>query len=517
MKWWQLRAATENIVQTPELLSWLREIGCSDATLETITQRAGRLRELLQEEIQDERLNYIADGYDAEIDELRRLAYHADDLLLQYQQELVRHTWLSNIKLKYVQNQWYLIEVTPKDIAAFEAARNEQDPKFDMVRRQTLKWGERYTTGYLSELEAKILEATQALEYKEAAHLLKIQELLRQDYKAFAELSEAIGEIDLTVNMSIYVHKHTWTRPEFTKDRLVEVREGRHPVIEIFLPREQQFVPNDLTMPVEDLVHIVTGPNMWGKSTYLRQQAIIVLLAHAGLYVPASYAKIWLMDGIFARVWSGDMLAQQQSTFMTEMLEMAHILHHATARSFIILDELGRGTSTYDGMALAHAILVYLCRQIQAKCLFATHYHELIALADEYSAIKNFSVRVYETANEVVFLKKVVPGGASKSYGIDVAKLAWLPSGIIAQAKEYLQEVEQRGGHHMHHHKNNATLPQQMGLDLTSLAPSEIASERTKEQEKYKKAQTFIENIDINRLPPIDALMKLAELKRLLE
>lgn len=502
----QLRSAVKTISQTAEIIQGMQRVWLSVDTQTSLLSRHDRLQTVLQEEVRDERSNYIADWYNTEIDELRRLAYHADDLLLQYQQELVWQTGVTNIKIKYIQNQWYVVEVTPKDIAVFEAARREDDPKFNLTRRQTLKWWERYTSSYLLGLEEKILQAMAALEQKEAFHLQELQHTLIKDYGIFAEISDAIAELDLSTSMAGFAKKHNRTKPVFTSDSSLNIEEGRHPVIEHFLPHDQQFVPNDLHMKQEELVHIVTWPNMWGKSTFLRQQALIVLLAHIGLYVPAVKAHVGLVDGIFARVGSGDMLAQHQSTFMTEMLEVAHILHHATPRSFIILDELGRGTSTYDGMALAKSIIVYLCQKVKAKCLFATHYHELIELAQEFEAVKNFSVSVYETDTDVVFLKKIISWWASKSYGIDVAKLAWLPADIIIQSKVYLKELEQLKSSFSDAHASSRQ--QQISLELDFSTGAQDVNPLREE------CRDILQHLDTDHLSPIDALIKLVELKR---
>ena len=238
-----------------------------------------------------------------------------------------------------------------------------------------------------------------------------LQDLLAQLGELHDTCSEFyawIGELDLAVSMATLAIERDWVAPVMSTERRLEIFQGRHPVVEAFLDVDEQFVPNDTVITREEFFHLITGPNMGGKSTYLRQCALIVLLAHAGLYVPAKSAMIPLVDGIFARVGSGDVLAKKQSTFMTEMLEMANILHNATDQSFVILDELGRGTSTYDGMALAKAIIVYLCEQVKANVLFATHYHELTGLESQLRGFVNYSVSVYETDKEVVFLKKIV-------------------------------------------------------------------------------------------------------------
>jgi DNA mismatch repair protein MutS len=291
-----------------------------------------------------------------------------------------------------------------------------------------------------------------------------------------------------------------------TNQEKIEIINWKHPVIEEFLSLWENFIPNDLFMDYgknnSDMtnIHIITWPNMWWKSTFLRQNALIVFLAHCGFWIPAQKWEIGLVDWIFARVWSGDVIAQNQSTFMTEMIEMSNILHNATRRSFVILDELGRWTSTYDWLALAKAIIIYLSQKIKSKILFATHYHELIKLEWKIDWIKNFSVWVYETDKEVVFLKKIVKWWANKSYGIDVAKLAWIPKEIIDKSKNYLKDLE-----------NNKKSILQTNLFEWNSEKEDIY------KQKYQNLKTQIERIDINEITPIQSLQILNNLQNLIE
>jgi DNA mismatch repair protein MutS len=277
-------------------------------------------------------------------------------------------------------------------------------------------------------------------------------------------------------------------------------------VIEAFLPKDQPFIPNNLSIGEEDnshywLVHIITWPNMWWKSTYLRQSALIVLMTHCWLFVPAQSARIWLVDGIFARVWSWDIIAKNQSTFMTEMIEVSNILNNSTENSFIIFDELWRWTSTYDWLALTRAILHYILTEIKAKTLIATHYHELIALENESSLIKNFSVWVYETEKEVVFMKKITSWWANKSYWVDVAKIAWIPLTILEEARNYLKLLEST--------KDWVKLSANQPVELFSLQ---------KEKEwidlgKYEKIKAYLKGMDLNSITPLQALQILVKIK----
>lgn len=381
---------------------------------------------------------YILSWVDDRLDELRSITYHSDDLLLKYQQELVSGSWVSNIKVKYIKNQWYSLEVTPKDIDAFELMIDPTDKKNDFIRTQSLKWWQRYTSTYLSELQKKIYESRQKLTEREEAILWNIISEIQKYIEVIYAFVDAIAFIDVVVSFSDFSQKRWYVRPLYSQKKEIEIRDWKHPVVEFFLDKSTDFVPNDVTFFSSDLCHIITWPNMWWKSTYLRQNAIILLMAHVWLYVPASYARVMLVDWIFARVWSWDALAKNQSTFMTEMLEMSYILHHATDRSFVVLDELWRWTSTSDWLSLARSIVVYMCRNLKSKILFATHYHELLQLENELPWCSNWSLRVYENDDEIVFMKKIIRWWISKSYGLDVAQLAWIPAEVLTMAKDQL-------------------------------------------------------------------------------
>jgi DNA mismatch repair protein MutS len=462
---------------------------------------------LLKSEGINDDIDYINDWYSQEIDELRKIAYHSDSLLLWYQQELVQATGVSNVKVKYISNQWYVLEVTPKDMDAFEAASVKGDPKFELIRRQTLKTWQRYTTIYLDELQHKVLSAQFQLRSREQACIEEAKEKLIELVAVLWQLAEGISWLDVYTSHALLSVQNLYVQPELVADWELHIVWGRHPVIEAYLPHDQDFIPNDLSIWYETgLLHIITWPNMWGKSTFLRQNALIVLLAHCGFCVPAEKAAIPLIDGIFARVWSGDVIAKNQSTFMTEMIEMANILHNATKRSFVILDELGRGTSTYDGMALAHAIVQYIVQHIGAKTLFATHYHELIALEQSLDGVKNYSVSVYETDKDVVFMKKIIAWGASKSYGLDVAKIAWIPSAIVDTARKYLEFHEIQGL------SNNST-HQPETIQSMPLFSMEIDRESIWAKTQLDKIKRLLDSLDPNNMTPMQALQMIGKLK----
>ena len=276
---------------------------------------------------------FIADWRNNEVDELRKIAFHSDDLLLQYQQFLVQESWVQNVKLKFVMNQWYFIELTTKDSVQFEEKLwiwkwTNEDERMNLYRRNTLKWNQRYSSTYLEKLQENILTAREKLTKLENDLLRKMWEHIWEKNVEISSFAQKIAELDVFCSHAVFAFENRYIQPEMSQQNLIEIVWGRHPVIEAYLPTDQQFIPNDLSIwertdtREKEMIHIITGPNMWWKSTYLRQSALIVLLAHCWLYVPATSAKIWLVDGIFSRVWSGDVIAKNQSTFMTEMIEV---------------------------------------------------------------------------------------------------------------------------------------------------------------------------------------------------
>ena len=492
-------ADTTNAKQFTALLMKLWRTSVNQSVVVKIYQKL--VETIKDEEYMTDEIDYITNWFDTQIDELRKIAYESDTLLMDYQQELVRHTWLNGIKLKYVKNQWYFMEVSQKDVEQFEKSSIADDDKKQFVRRHTLKTAQRYVTPYLANLETTIIQAKEQLVAKEQ-HIL--QELI--DYCAgyineLTVFAELLAYADLTSSHALFAMYHKRTKPSIHVDTTgQEIVAGRHPVIEQFLPHDQKFIPNNLT--IDRQIHIITGPNMGGKSTFLRQNALIVLLAHAWLYVPAKQAKISLVDGIFARVGSGDLIAKNQSTFMTEMIEVANILHNATDKSFVIFDELGRGTSTYDGLALTKAIIDYMSNHIGAATLLATHYHELISLEEHYPMIKNFSASVHEDdhSKEVVFLKKIREWWADKSYGLDVAKLAWLPSSIIEQARHNLKDLE------------SSSIS-----ESTWVWPSRddqiVPVSSSFDEQQFATIKSLIQSYDVNTMTPMQALQLLDKIK----
>jgi len=539
----RLRATLRIFFDNPLLFKELSRLGLKDTDATPVQHLYNHLQQLLKnDEDFAEDIDFIRDGYHAQIDELRKIAYHSDELLMQYQQKLSQITGVSNVKLKYVMNQGYFIEITNKDIETFEKRLQESDTKekFNVIRRNTLKGGQRYVSQYLESIQWKILSAKDELSKMEFWLLQETKEKIAAIYKEISTFAETIAWLDLYSSHALLVKEKKFIKPELLKNSHLTIIEGRHPVIEEYLPRDQQFIPNSLFLNVEWLahwsgmkepvtwnlkpatnlqpstfnfqpsfLHIITWPNMWGKSTYLRQNALIVLLAHCWLYVPAKEAKISLVDALFARVGSGDVIAKNQSTFMTEMIEVANILHNATSKSFIIFDELWRGTSTYDGLALTKAILEYIATQVGAKTLIATHYHELIALEGQLPWVQNHSVSVYETDKEVVFLKKIVKWWASKSYGLDVAKIAGIPIGIIERAKENLNMLQTSSAGA----RNWGLRIEDWGLN-GNVSTSQLFNVSTPVRDaRYEKIKSFLEGYDLNTVTPLQALQLLAKVK----
>lgn len=449
-------------------------------------------------------LNFIADGYSEAIDQLRKIAYHSDELIYEYQLLLAERSGLTNVKLKFIMNEWYFIEIAHKDSVNFkntlEKLANDDSDKFTLYHRKTLKDSYRFTTPYLENIASTILSAQWKLQAQEFAVLWEIKEKISLISPVLAQFAQMLAQFDVFASHARFAIEKDYTQPLFVawwwQSGAINITNARHPVIEEFLAKDQQFIPNDLV--IEDgNIHIITWPNMGWKSTYLRQSALILLLAHCGLFVPASKAKIPLVDGIFARIGSGDIIAKNQSTFMTEMIEVSNILNNATSNSFIIFDELGRGTSTYDGIALTKAILTYILTNVKAKTLLATHYHELIDLENTYPEVKNFSVSVYETDKEVIFTKKIIKGWANKSYWIDVAQLAWISRSIIENARNNLANLESNK-------KNTASNQTPLFNDTNKVDEKQINNE---------KVASLIKATNLDNVTPLQALQLLMKMK----
>jgi DNA mismatch repair protein MutS len=433
-------------------------------------------------------------GYSSELDEVKDAASNGQQWIAEMEQRERRRTGISNLKVSYTKVFGYFIEVSKSNL--------NRVPE-DYMRRQTLTGGERFVTPELKEHEALILNAQERIARLESELFAQVRARIAQDASEhILATAHALAEIDVYLSLTEVAARYNYCRPMLNADDTIHIVAGRHPVIEQ-AQTETPFIPNDLELSnAQSQILILTGPNMAGKSTYLRMAALIVLLAQIGSYVPAEAATIGLVDRIFTRIGAQDDLATGQSTFMVEMVETANILHHATARSLIILDEIGRGTSTYDGLAIARAVVEYLHnnKRCGARTLFATHYHELVEVAKMLPRVLSLNVAVSEEQGRVVFLHKIVPGGADKSYGVHVAQLAGIPRPVIHRAQEILAELERKGDERTRR-KAMRELPTPTVMQMTLFA----AQQHPLIEE--------LQNLAIDELTPIEAISKLYELQ----
>jgi DNA mismatch repair protein MutS len=377
----------------------------------------------------------IRDGYDEELDRLRLIAREGKHWIAQLERKERDRTNIKSLKIGYNKVFGYYIEVTKSNLALVPD---------DYERKQTLANAERYVTRELKQREAEILHAEDRLMELEYTLFLQIRDMAAEYMSQLQLAATALANLDALYSLATVAAEHDYVRPIVDQSDVIEIKDGRHPVVEQML-RDSKFVANDTLLNGTDRqIMLITGPNMAGKSTYMRQVALITILAHMGSFVPAKYARIGLVDRVFTRIGAADDLAGGQSTFMVEMVELANILKHATPKSLVILDEIGRGTSTYDGISIAKAVVEFLhgSKTVGAKTLFATHYHELTVLGEELPGVQNFSTQVQDTGDTIVFLRKIVPEPADRSYGIHVAKLAGLPPDVLNRANEILQELE---------------------------------------------------------------------------
>ena len=381
--------------------------------------------------------NIIKKGYNEEIDILRSASTEGKNWLMQLEAEEREKTGIKNIKVGFNKVFGYYIEVTKSFLSLV--------PEDRYIRKQTLTGGERYITEELKNIEEKILGSEDKLIDLEYKLFVDIRKRVASEASRVQQSAEIVATLDVLCSFAYVAENNNYVKPIITEDGVIEIKDGRHPVVEKSL-RDVEFIPNDTYMDLQNnRFHIITGPNMAGKSTYMRQVAVITYMAQVGCYVPASFARIGIVDRIFTRVGASDDLAMGESTFMVEMSELSNILDNATEKSLIILDEIGRGTSTYDGLSIAWATVEHITskEKLGAKTLFATHYHELTELGDSQDGINNYSVAVKEKGDEVIFLRKIVEGSADESYGIYVAKLAGVPKSVLHRAKELLKKLEE--------------------------------------------------------------------------
>jgi len=437
----------------------------------------------------------VRGGVNAELDELRDLSRNSKQYLAQIEQRERQRTGIGSLKVKFNSIFGYYLEVSKPNLHLVPA---------DYERKQTLVNAERFTTPELKEYEAKILDAQEKIVEIERRIFADLRSTIAGQAKRIRQTALALAEVDVLAGFAHIAALRDYCRPILDASGGLEIVAGRHPVIEQqdLNTGGDRFVPNDLYLnTTTHTILVLTGPNMGGKSTYLRQAALIAILAQMGSFVPARSAKLGLVDRVFTRIGASDNLARGRSTFMVEMTETAAILHTATPRSLILLDEVGRGTATYDGLAIAWAAVEYLHARTRAKTLFATHYFELTELADRLTGVKNFHVSVKETGYGIVFLRKVEPGAADRSYGIEVAKLAGLPNEVIDRAREVLAE----------HENAEHRLTGQLANDESRPArPAQLTIFTPISQPVLEK----LREVDLNRLTPLEALNLLAELKK---
>ena len=375
----------------------------------------------------------IRDGYNVDLDELRKASTEGKNWIAQMQQEEREKTGIDNLKIKFNNVFGYFIEVSK--------GRVDKVPE-RYQRKQTMTNAERYITPELKEIEGKVLGADERSKQIEFEAFLNLRKQVCEHIEDLQITANALASLDIIIGLAETAQLYAHTRPKLDASRELHIHNGRHPVLEQTL-KDESFVPNDTSMePEEACLLLLTGPNMAGKSTYIRQVALITLMAQIGAFVPAENAHIGLVDRIFCRVGASDDLSQGQSTFMVEMNETSLIINNATESSLVILDEIGRGTATFDGLSIAWSVAEHLHDKIQSRTLFATHYHELTDLANSRKAVQNYNVAVREWNDEIIFLRKIIAGTADKSYGIQVARLAGLPKDIIERAKEILSHLE---------------------------------------------------------------------------
>lgn len=481
------QAAEENPLDLPELLSFDAEA----------VARLGELCADIDRALVDEPApvtkdgGYIRDGFCPVVDENRRLGDGGKEAILAIETRERERTGIGSLKVKYNRVFGYYIEVTRSHLA------NVPD---DYIRKQTIANGERYVTNELAELEARVLTAQETIVAREQELFTELCALVAERATEVAAAGVKVAEIDCCAGLAHVAHVRRYIRPTVDDGVVLDIVEGRHPVVEQTVP-VGSFVPNDCHLdPDGEQIVLITGPNMAGKSTYMRQVAQIVLLAQIGSFVPASAARVGLIDRLFTRVGATDNLARGESTFMVEMRETAAILNGATRRSLVVLDEVGRGTSTFDGVSIAWAVTEFLHDAIGARTLFATHYHELCALAETRPRVRNVSVAVREHKGEIVFLRQVVPGGANRSYGIDVARLAGLPRSVISRGRQILEQLE-----------GSAALGGTSQLSLFAAAQS--APSRPAVEANQILDRLLV--VEPNATTPLEALALLSELCRL--
>ncbi len=435
----------------------------------------------------------IRTGHDAEVDELVTLSKSGKEWILSYEQQLRQRTTIASLKVRYNKVFGYFIEVTRANLHLVPD---------DFIRKQTISTGERYFTMELKEYETKVLSAEENRVKRETALFEALRSELKHEAPRILRTAGRVADLDVLCGLADAAHRYRYVRPRLTDDRTLVLEASRHPVVEQTLKGDEAFVPNDITLSDEHTLLLITGPNMAGKSTVMRQVALTALMAQIGSFVPADRAEIGLVDRIFTRVGATDDLSRGQSTFMVEMSETAFILRNATDRSLIILDEIGRGTSTFDGLSIAWAVAEHIHDEIRARTMFATHYHELCELTRDKPRVRNVHVAVREWNDGIVFLRKLQDGGTNRSYGIQVGRLAGLPEPVLQRARDVLAGIE----------KEDVVVPPTAAGQMGLFAPATVeASTGPTEVERA------LSRVDVNRTTPLEALRLIDKLQQKLQ
>ena len=442
----------------------------------------------------------IKEGIDSELDELHNISRTGKDFILDIENKEKERTGIKTLKVKYNKVFGYFIEITHNNLHLVPA---------DYIRKQTLSNAERYITEELKIYESKILNAKDKIEGLEYELFKKLTSEIRTFEKELQSLASNLSYLDVIISFAMTAVKNSYVKPVFNDENRLNITEGRHPVVEKLIG-EENFVKNSINLDDKERIIILTGPNMAGKSTYMKGIALIILMAQIGSFVPAKEADMALVDKIFTRVGASDDLISGQSTFMVEMSEVANIINNATENSFIILDEVGRGTSTFDGISIATSITEYIDKNIKAKTIFATNYHELTELEERLQYAVNYRIEVKETDKEVIFLREIVRGGADKSYGIEVARLAGLPKEILRNSQKILNKLQEK-------EKNKEKALKGLQLNLFDEVEEEIIEEKDIINEEERLVIEELREVNINRLTPLDAMMLIDKLKKSLE
>lgn len=454
-------------------------------SLDSLSDIQIKIRDILVEDppaITEEGSRFIKEGYNEELDILFSASDKGSKWLLDFENKEKERTGIKNLRIKYNKILGFFIEISKA---------NTKFAPDDYIRKQTLVGSERYFSMELKEMENKILGSKEKAYIMQLDILNKLKDFLIYNIFRIQKAAREIARLDAILSLAVVSRDNNYTRPQFNEDNIIDIKSGRHPIVEVKV-KDEIFVPNDTLMNNgEDMIHVITGPNMAGKSTYMRQVALIVIMAHIGAFVPAENCNISVVDRIFTRIGASDNLAKGDSTFMVEMKEVANIVNNATEKSLLILDEVGRGTSTFDGMSIAWAIVEYISMNIKAKTLFATHYHELTDLSNKYDNVKNLTIEVEKTDDSIIFLRKVVDGFTNNSYGIEVAKLAGINDVIINRADEILSIIEKSEAENL-----------SRKLKKSSIKPKQKSIFDVKKDNFIEK----IAEIDINSLSPIDAI-----------